>query len=147
MEVSIFAYRLLGLLQSGVYLCICYIHMKFLNYTECRCEIASLTSGALSKHEAVFGDCRGEQQIFSCFNFISSNFYWRHILKGKADGMHLKNHLLRGRRLVVFPTGFDKRHDSESDKIVSPHRVVVVSPLEYTRKQQVENLKNTHCRI
>ena len=49
--------------------------------------------------------------------------------------------------LVVFPTGFDKRHDSESDKIVSPHRVVVVSPLEYTRKQQVENLKNTHCRI
>ena len=36
---------------------------------------------------------------------------------------------------VVFPTGFDKRHDSESDKIVSPHWVVVVSPLEYTRKQ------------
>ena len=49
--------------------------------------------------------------------------------------------------LVVFPTGFDKRHDSESDKIVSPHWVVVVSPLEYTWKQQVENLKNTHCRI
>ena len=36
------------------------------------------------------------------------------------------------------------RHDSESDKIVSPHWVVVVSPMEYTRKQQVENLKNTH---
>ena len=35
--------------------------------------------------------------------------------------------------LVVFPTEFDKRHDSESDKIVSPHWVVVVSPLEYTR--------------
>ena len=49
--------------------------------------------------------------------------------------------------LVVFPTGFDKRHDSESDKIVSPHWVVVVSPLEYTWKQQVENLNNTHCRI
>ena len=28
--------------------------------------------------------------------------------------------------LVVFPTEFDKRHDSESDKIVSPHWVVVV---------------------
>ena len=26
--------------------------------------------------------------------------------------------------LVVFPTGFDKRHDSESDKIVLPHWVV-----------------------
>ena len=49
--------------------------------------------------------------------------------------------------LVVFPTGFDKRHDSESDKIVSPHWVVVVSPLQYTRKQQVENLQNTHWRI
>ena len=61
--------------------------------------------------------------------------------------MHLKNHLLRRRRLVVFPTGFDKRYDSESDKIVSPHCVVVVSPLEYTWRQQVENLKNTHWRI
>ena len=49
--------------------------------------------------------------------------------------------------LVVFPTGFDKRHDSKSDKIVSPLWVVVVSPLEYTWQQQVENLKNTHCRI
>ena len=39
----------------------------------------------------------------------------------------------------VFPTGLDKRHDSEGDKIVSPHWVVVVSPLQYTRKQQVEN--------
>ena len=49
--------------------------------------------------------------------------------------------------LVVFPTRFDKRHDSESYKIVSPHWVVVVSPLEYTWKQQVENLKNTHCTL
>ena len=48
--------------------------------------------------------------------------------------------------LVVLPTGFDKRHDSESDKIVSPHWVVV-SPLEYTWRQQVENLMNTHWRI
>ena len=44
----------------------------------------------------------GEQQIFSCFNFISSNFYWCHILRGKADGMHLKNHLLRRRRFSDF---------------------------------------------
>ena len=32
--------------------------------------------------------------------------------------------------LVVFPTEFDMKHDSESDVIVSPHIVVVVSPLE-----------------
>ena len=82
---------------------------------------------------------------FQRFNFTSSNFYWPHILKGKADGMHLKNHLLRRRRFSCFPTGFDKRHDSESDKIVSPHWVVVVV-VEYTWKQQVENLKNTHWR-
>ena len=88
-----------------VYLYICYIHMKFLNYPECRYEFASLTSGALSKHEAVFDDCRSQQQIFGCFNFISSNFYWRHILKGKADGMHLKNHLLRRRRFSRFSDG------------------------------------------
>ena len=44
----------------------------------------------------------GEQQIFSCFNFISLNFYWCHILRGKADGMHLKNHLLRRRRFSGF---------------------------------------------
>ena len=137
MEVSIFAYRLLGLLQSGVYLCICYIHMKFLNYTECRCEIASLTSGALSKHEAVFGDCRGEQQIFT--DLIS--------LKEKQMECIWRITCLEEDVLVVFPTGFDKRHDSESDEIVSPHWVVILSPLEYTRKQQVENLKNTHCRI
>ena len=49
--------------------------------------------------------------------------------------------------LVVFPTGFDERHDSESNKIASPHLVVFVSPLEYTQKQQVETLKNTHWRI
>ena len=38
--------------------------------------------------------------------------------------------------LVVFPTGFDERHDSESNKIVSPHLVVVVSPLEYTHSAE-----------
>ena len=32
--------------------------------------------------------------------------------------------------LVVFLTGFDMKHDSESDEIVSPRIVVVVSPLE-----------------
>ena len=45
--------------------------------------------------------------------------------------------------LVVFPTEFDKRHDSESDKILSPYWVVVVSPLEYTWRQQVETRTRT----
>ena len=115
--------------------------MKFLNYPKCRYIIASQTSGAISKHEAVFG----EQQIFS-FNFISSNFYWPYILKRKQMESIWKITCLEEDVLVVFPTGFDKRHDSESDKIVSPHWVVVVS-LEYTWRQQVENLKNTHWRI
>ena len=35
--------------------------------------------------------------------------------------MHLKNYLPEEDVLVVFPTEFDKRHDSESDEIVSPH--------------------------
>ena len=121
--------------------------MKFLNYPECRYEIASLTSGANSTHEAVFGDCRSEQQIFSCFIFISSNFYWPHILKGRVDGMHLQSHLLIRRRFSRFFRRDFTRHDSESDKIVSPHWVVVVNPLEYTWRQQVENLKNTHWTI
>ena len=47
--------------------------------------------------------------------------------------------------------GFDKRRyltiDLESDKVSLVHRVVVVSPLEYKRKQQVKNLKTTHWRI
>ena len=65
--------------------------------------------------------------------FVSSNFYWPHILKGKAGEMHLQNHLLKKENvLVVFPTGFDMKHDSESDKTASPHWVVVVSPLKYT---------------
>ena len=35
--------------------------------------------------------------------------------------------------LVVFPTGFDMKHDLESDKISSSHWVVLVSPLKYTQ--------------
>ena len=91
-------------LQSG-FTCPYAIFTRISKFPECRYEIASLTSGAISKHEAVFGDCRSEQQIFSCFNFISSNFYWPHILKGKADGMHLQNHLLRRRRFSRFSDG------------------------------------------
>ena len=35
--------------QLQVNLCICYIHMKFSNYLECRYVIEYLTSGAISK--------------------------------------------------------------------------------------------------
>ena len=47
-------------MKIWVYLCMCFIHMKFLNYPECRYVIESLASGTISKHEAVFGDCRSE---------------------------------------------------------------------------------------
>ena len=39
--------------EEEEWMIICYIHMKFLNYPNCRYEIASATSGAISKHEAV----------------------------------------------------------------------------------------------
>ena len=104
--------------------------------------IASLTSGAISKHETAFGDkfsaaLTSSLQIFA--DFIS--------LKEKQMECIWMITYLEEDVLVVFPTGFDKRHDSESDKIVSPHWVVVVSPLKYTWRQQVENLMNTHWRI
>ena len=73
------------------------------------------------------------------------NFYGPRILKGKAECIW-RITCLEENVSVVFTTGFDKRHDSESDKIVSPHWVVVVSPLEYTWRQQVEHLKKTHWR-
>ena len=62
-----------------VYLCICYIHMKFPNYPECRYVIMYLTSDAISKHEAVFGDCRSERQIFQLlqlhpFKFLLTSY-------------------------------------------------------------------------
>ena len=120
--------------------------MKFLNYPECRYEIASLTSGALSKHEAVFGDCRSEQQIFSALTSPLQIFTDLISLKEKQMECIWRITCLEEDVLVVFPTGIDKRHDSERDKIVSPHWVVVVV-VEYTWKQQVENLKNTHWRI
>ena len=53
---------------------------------------------------------------------------------------------LEGDVLVVFTTGFDKRHDSESDKIVSPHWVPCIFQGIHNNRQQVENLKNTHWR-
>ena len=36
---------------------------------------------------------------------LCSRWAWRHILKGKADGVHLKNHLLRRRRFSRFSDG------------------------------------------
>ena len=104
--------------------------------------IASLTSGAISKHETAFGDkfsaaLTSSLQIFA--DLIS--------LKEKQMECIWRITYLEEDVLVVFPTGFDKRHDSESDKIVSPHWAVVVSPLKYTWRQQVENLMNTHWRI
>ena len=47
---------------------------------------------------------------------------------------------------VVFPTGFDKRHDSKSDKIVSQLSCCCESPGVYmeatSRKSQEHTLEN-----
>ena len=129
MEVSIFANRLLGLLlktksyRAGLLVHMLYSHeiSKLSRVSVCDC-VSDFR--AISKHEAVFVISLKEMQL-ECI--------WR-ITCLEEDV------------LDVFPMGFDKRHDSESDKIVSPHWVIVVS-LEYTWRQQVENLKNTHWRI
>ena len=42
---------------------------------------------------------------FQLLYFVSSNFYWPHILKGKAGEMHLQNHLLERRRFSRFSDG------------------------------------------
>ena len=138
MESPILTYRpLRQLLKTDSYraghLCTCYIPMKFTNYHECRYVIAHLTSGAIFKTRSRFWRLPEWITNFQLLYFVSSNFYWPHILKGKAGEMHLQNHLLKKENiLVVFPTGFDMKHDSESDKTASPHWVVVVSPLKYT---------------
>ena len=109
-KCQIFSYQLLGqLLKTDSYRAGLLVHMLYSH------EISKLSRVSVYayvsdfrcnfKQEAVFDDCRSEQQIFSCFNFISSNFYWRHILKVKADGMHLKNHLLRRRNFSRFSDG------------------------------------------
>ena len=123
--------------------------MKFLNYPECRYMIMYLTSGAISKHEAVtFLATAGVNSKFSAALTLSLQIFTDLIsLKEKQMECIWKITCLEEDILVVFLTGFDKRHNSESDEIVSLHWVVVVSPLEYTWKQQVENLKNTHWRI
>ena len=94
--------------------------------------IASLTSGAISKHETAFGDkfsaaLTSSLQIFA--DFIS--------LKEKQMECIWRITYLEEDVLVVFPTGFDRRHVSESDKIVSPHCSIYM-------EATVENLMNTH---
>ena len=102
MEVSIFAYRLLRLpLNTNSYRAGLLVHMLYSH------EISKLSRVSVDDCVSDFR-CnfktrnRFWRQIFSCFNVISSNFCWPHILKGKADGMHLKNHLLRRRRFSRF---------------------------------------------
>ena len=109
-KCQILSYQLLGqLLKTDSYRAGLLVHLLYSH------EISKLSWVSVCdyvsdfrcnfKHEAVFDDCRSKQQIFSCFNFISSNFYWRHVLKGKVDGIHLKNHFLRRRHFSRFSDG------------------------------------------
>ena len=104
MEESIFVNRLLGLLlktksyRAGLLVHMLYSHeiSKLSRVSVCDC-VSDFR--AISKHEAVFVISLKEKQL-ECI--------WR-ITCLEEDV------------LDVFPMGFDKRHDSESDKIVSPH--------------------------
>ena len=109
-KCQIFSYQLLGqLLKTDNYRAGLLVHLLYSH------EISKLSWVSVwdyvsdfrnnFKHEAVFDDCRSKQQIFSCFNFTSSNFYWRHVLKGKVDGIHLKNHFLGKRHFCRFSDG------------------------------------------
>ena len=139
MEVLIFAYRLLGLplntysYRAGLLVHMLYSHEIWLPLHFQNTKPFLTTAGVNSKFSAAL---TSSPQIFT--DVIS--------LKEKQMECIWKITCLEEDVLVVFPTGFDKRHDSESDKIVSPHWVVV-SPLEYTWRQQVENLMDTHWRI
>ena len=97
--------------------------------------IASLTSGAISKHETAFGDkfsaaLTSSLQIFA--DFIS--------LKEKQMECIWRITYLEEDVLVVFPTECDKRHVSESDKIVSPHCSIYMEAT--SRKSHEHTLEN-----
>ena len=117
--------------------------MKFPNYPERRYEIAYPTSGARSRLWRLPVNSKFSPPLISSLQ-ISTDVI---SLEEKQMECIWRITCFEEDVLVVFPTGFDKRHDSKNDKIASPHWVVVVSLLEYKRKHQVEDLKNTRWRI
>ena len=75
----------------------------------------------------------------------TANFYWPHILKGKADGMHLKNHLLRRRRFSRFSDGiWRETWFGKWWNCIAPLSCYFESSGVYT---ETTHLKKTHCRI
>ena len=135
MESPILTYRpLRQLLKSDSYragqLCTCYFPMKFSNYHECRYVIAHLTSGAIQNTKPILATAwvnnKFSASLFRLFKFLLTSW------KEKQVKCICRITCLKEDVLVVFPTGFDMKHDSESDKTASPHWVVVVSPLKYT---------------
>ena len=93
-----------GQLQSGSLVHRLYSH-EISNYHECRYVIAHPTSGAIFKTRSRFWRLPEWITNFQLLYFVSSNFYWLHILKGKPSEMHLQNHLLGRRSFSRFSDG------------------------------------------
>ena len=110
-------------LQSG-FTCAYAIFTRISKFPECRYEIASLTPVQFQNTKPFLATV-GVNSKFSAALTSSLQIFIDHIsLKKKQMECICRITCLEEDVLVVFPTGFDKRHDSESDKIVSPHWVV-----------------------
>ena len=127
-EVSIFAYRLLGLLlktdsyKAGLLVHMLYSH-EFLNFPSVDMRLR-LWLPVQFQNTKPFLATVGVNSKFSAALTSSLQIFTDHIsLKEKQMECICRITCLEEDVLVVFPTGFDKRHDSESDKIVSPHWV------------------------
>ena len=107
---------------------------------ECRYVITFLTSGAISNSRP-FLTTAGVNSKFSAA-LTSSLQICTDVIFSKEKQMKCiwRITCLEEDILVVFPTGFDKRHDSESDKIVFPLSCYFESSGGYT-----EAISKTHA--
>ena len=129
-----FAHRLLGQLsktdsyRAGSLVHMLYSHEIF-KYSECRYVIEYLTSLQFQNTKPFLTTAWVNNKFSAALN--SSLQIFTDLISWKEKQMKcIWRITCLEDVLVVFPTGFDMKHDSESDEIVSPHIVVVVSPLE-----------------
>ena len=74
---------------------------------------------------------------------LCSRWAWRHILKGKADGVHLKNHLLRRGRFSRFSDGIWQDMIRKVIKLYRPTELLLWVPwsIHGSRKSQEHTLE------
>ena len=135
MKLPIFAHRLLGqLLKTDSYRAGSLVHMLYsyeiFKYSECRYVIEYLTSVQFQNTKPFLTTAWVNNKFSAALN--SSLQIFTDLISWNEKQMKCiwRITCLEEDVLVVFPTEFDMKHDSESDVIVSPHIVVVVSPLE-----------------